>query len=377
MNCDICYNDKKDMYMCKCGMHYCNRCILDIIISYEFKCTNCHKHIKLSKIMELMSRENMVAILVNKYKNNISTFKSAWFKMFKYDVLTCNKCNNNLSYRKPNYYCEHCKEDICFVCLNHHDEMCCKKSDFDEYCKNVKHCPNCMFKIFRSRGCDQMYCTNCRTGFNWNTGKKIDKYFENPERSNVLSRDNNYIEMNDDVKQTYESESYEFIIRLYNNIVKNKTYFLDKIDSILQNKSPIVKRGITLQNDPSFTIIDFMNYYINYKLKIKTLKVIHRNLYLYETIRETHLSLEQTVYNLIDELLNLKYKYIEEIDNKKIIKLPIINQKEINELKEAGLYEYFIRCIIKINRSIQSDLNDHAGTTLLSKYYGERITVPY
>ena len=41
------------------------------------------------------------------------------------------------------------------------------------------------------------------------------------------------------------------------------------------------------------------------------------------------------------------------------------------------IYKYFIRCIIKINKSNQSDLHDHAGTTLLSKYYGERILVPY
>ena len=31
----------------------------------------------------------------------------------------------------------------------------------------------------------------------------------------------------------------------------------------------------------------------------------------------------------------------------------------------------------KINKSIQSDLHHHAGKTLLSKYYGERILVPY
>ena len=112
-------------------------------------------------------------------------------------------------------------------------------------------------------------------------------------------------------------------------------------------------------------------------IKIKTLKVIHRNLYLYESIRETQLSIDETVYNLIDELLNLKYKYIKEIDNKKIIILPVVRKSELDKLKEAGLYKYFIRCIIKINKSKQSDLHDHAGTTLLNKYYGERIIVPY
>ena len=364
MICDICYNERNDMYMCKCGMCYCDRCIIDIIIKYEFKCTNCHKHIKLNKIIELMSEENMITLLINKYKNNMPEFKSAWFRMFKYEELKCNKCNNKLSYRKPNYYCEHCNEAVCFVCLNNHDKLCCSQSDFEEYCNDVKHCPNCMFKIYRTKGCDNMYCTNCRTGFNWVTGVKIEKYFENPERTNILNRDNNYVEMNEDVRNMYESEYYEFVIDLYNNIVKHKSQLFELINLTLQSKSPL-------------DIVNFMDNYINYKLKIKTLKVIHKNLYLYETIRETQLSLDETVYNLIDGLINLKYKYISEIDNKKIIKLPIVRKSELDKLKEAGLYKYFIRCIIKINKSKQSDLHDHAGTTLLNKYYGERITVPY
>ena len=85
MICDICYNERNDMYMCKCGMCYCDRCIIDIIVKYEFKYTNCHTHIKLNKIIELMSNENMVTLLINKYKNNMPEFKSAWFKMFKYE----------------------------------------------------------------------------------------------------------------------------------------------------------------------------------------------------------------------------------------------------------------------------------------------------
>ena len=100
-----------------------------------------------------------------------------------------------------------------------------------------------------------MYCTNCRTGFNWVTGVKIEKYFENPERTNILSRDNNYVEMNEDVREMYESESYEFVVDLYDEIVKHKSELLDSINTILQSKSHL-------------DIVNFMDCYINYKYNL-------------------------------------------------------------------------------------------------------------
>ncbi len=44
---------------------------------------------------------------------------------------------------------------------------------------DTKSCPNCGFGIFKIDGCDQMWCTECHTAFNWRTGN-IERSVHNP-----------------------------------------------------------------------------------------------------------------------------------------------------------------------------------------------------
>ena len=46
--------------------------------------------------------------------------------------------------------------------------------------KDTKPCPQCGTGIFKIDGCDQMWCTECRTAFNWRTGKLETGHVHNP-----------------------------------------------------------------------------------------------------------------------------------------------------------------------------------------------------
>ena len=84
------------------------------------------------------------------------------------------------------YFCPVCKVYHCRECHVAVGPQPLKASDTSHKCdqdlvktikaiaKDSKPCPSCKMPIMKLEGCNQMFCTNCHTGFNWLTGE-VDK----------------------------------------------------------------------------------------------------------------------------------------------------------------------------------------------------------
>jgi hypothetical protein len=82
--------------------------------------------------------------------------------------------------------CGTCMKEVCKDCL----ELCQEKHSCDANIlatikairgdKNSRMCPKCNQVIEKTQGCDQMFCTSCKTSFSFETGAIETKAFHNP-----------------------------------------------------------------------------------------------------------------------------------------------------------------------------------------------------
>tara|TARA_B100001093_G_C26853993_1_gene1026501 strand:+ start:853 stop:2199 length:1347 start_codon:yes stop_codon:yes gene_type:complete len=131
-----------------------------------------------------------------KIKRNINRFKKALPGLNEEDVQErvkrkfvqkCQKegCRGFLS---SQWKCGICEEWTCKDCLevigpDKNVEHVCKKENVESaklIKKETRSCPKCATPIFKINGCDQMFCTQCKTPFSWNTGRIATGVIHNP-----------------------------------------------------------------------------------------------------------------------------------------------------------------------------------------------------
>ena len=93
--------------------------------------------------------------------NECLGFLSSRWKCGTCDTYICNKCN------EP-------KENDAHTC--NPDNV----ASMELLNKDTKPCPECATMVYRISGCSQMWCTNCNTPWDWNTGKKVNGTIHNP-----------------------------------------------------------------------------------------------------------------------------------------------------------------------------------------------------
>lgn len=69
--------------------------------------------------------------------------------------------------------CGLCQTEVCRKCytMNTNTHECSEEAiqTYQNLLETVKSCPSCKEGIYKINGCDIMFCTRCKTGFNWST----------------------------------------------------------------------------------------------------------------------------------------------------------------------------------------------------------------
>jgi hypothetical protein len=102
-------------------------------------------------------------------------------------------CNGILD---AEWHCILCKKIYCSSCLEDkplEEEHKCNPDEvatIKELKQSTKPCPKCHIPIFKTDGCDQMFCISCHTAFSWKTGEIELGIIHNPHYFQALREGN-------------------------------------------------------------------------------------------------------------------------------------------------------------------------------------------
>jgi hypothetical protein len=120
--------------------------------------------------------------------------------------------------------------------------------------KQCKNCPECGAEIYKEIGCDQMWCTQCETTFDWKTGAKlVNVKIHNPHYYEYLRRTQGSVPRDRDDRPEGVAACYNHhevflsIVRIGNRYTDNK------IKSLINNSFIEVNRVITHISDVEVT----------------------------------------------------------------------------------------------------------------------------
>ncbi len=105
-------------------------------------------------------------------------------------------------YLNKNYICGMCNAEACkkCFCIKEESHRCDPNQikTVDEIKKISKACPTCGISIERKEGCPDMFCINCKKGWNWDTEEVIEGRVANPEYFDWINKNIDNVTVRED-----------------------------------------------------------------------------------------------------------------------------------------------------------------------------------
>lgn len=280
-------------------------------------------------------------------------------KYYKINYLVCKLCN-----MKVCYDCN--KEIIPYIELNNNDEEedqnlidlknhKCNPDDLANISAirlGAKSCPGCGIPIFKSDGCDHMFCISCHCMFNW-SDLKITKTTTNPLYYEWLRNRGITPERSD--RQEYEQRLGYCDNNMYNSTTLNqeiRKYNIIEYDDRYFNLGFIFEK---IQNYPSRTIDEYNKIRLKYLLNMLSEEEYKKIISKYD--------IEFNYINEFNDIYNTFRFNINDILHDLFNKL----SNEINEKNKKNLIKENAKFIDDFIKDFNKNMDNYKKLTILSK----------
>lgn len=129
--------------------------------------------------------ERVIAKELTKQQTDLYKWESKKIRIENKDIVMKCPMGDCRGFLNKDYTCGICAINICKHCSKEvSDGHECNPDDVatvEELKRSTKSCPKCHVPIFKTDGCDQMFCTKCHTAFSWRTGVVETGIVHNPE----------------------------------------------------------------------------------------------------------------------------------------------------------------------------------------------------
>lgn len=206
IECDICCTQVKKIYSLECPNCHLTFCVTCQRQYANNDCMKCHMKFKQKflidhlgkKFIDMIIKPKIIGELMKEQKETLRFVQPLvdWekdireqkkklrfgIKMTLPDRPKISKINLNMVFPCPikecrgfveNGVCGLCHIGVCLRCREQLQEgHVCKIENIQSITMlmtDSKPCPKCCATIHRTEGCNHMFCTNCRTHFDWNT----------------------------------------------------------------------------------------------------------------------------------------------------------------------------------------------------------------
>jgi WD40 repeat protein len=236
--CSICFEEERKMIKCHhCKFDSCEECWKHFFTEgKQTICmnTDCKKKLDLSFIYGNFSYDWIKQNWDPMNKKSYIEIEKSFLPMTQYRLQNPDSFVMDISpffrkclvsdcrgYLNDNWQCGLCSSFTCSKCL-------CLKAELDDQThtcskemletvsllqKDTKPCPKCFTPIYKSKGCNQMWCTQCHFAFDWETGK-VQKHFHNPhfveyqqQNNRPVPRSNGDVECDRSLKDSFLKNS--------------------------------------------------------------------------------------------------------------------------------------------------------------------------